>query len=107
MSAIFNFISTWFGYTGSCVFSPDATCQPFLAFIALLVAATVGLVLVVMAYRRAEERAAMTVEEQEATELEERRARSRAQLRDRIRRATMPHALRTTRPLRSELGAAV
>jgi len=108
MSAIFKFIATWFSYTGSCVFSPDATCQPFLAFVALLVAATVGLVLVVMAYRRAEERVTTTLEEEEGvSELEERRARQHAQIRERIRRATMPHALRTNRPLRGELSTAV
>jgi hypothetical protein len=100
MTAIFNFLATWFGYTGSCVFSPDATCRPFLAFVALGVAATVGLVLVLMAYRRAQQR--------EASELEARRAHARAlQAQERIRRAVLPQAIRRNPPLRSELPAAI
>ncbi|HYC46928.1 MAG TPA: hypothetical protein VED01_15740 [Burkholderiales bacterium] len=100
MTGVINFIATWFGYTGSCVFSPDATCRPFLAFVALGAAATVALVLVVLAYRRAQER--------EVSETEERRARARTlQTQERIRRAVVPHAIRTTAPLRSDLRAAV
>ena len=104
MTGIFKFIATWFGYVGSCVFSPDATCGPFVAFFALGAAATVGLVLVVMAYRRAQ--VGETAEE--TAEVEEQRERAHVlQVRERIRRAVVPNALRTNPPLRSDLRPAV
>ena len=104
MTEIFQFIATWFGYVGSCVFSPDATCGPFVAFLALGAAATCGLVLIVMAYHRAEER----VTAEQTADVEELRERARAlQVRERIRRAVVPNALRTNPPLRSDLRPAV
>ena len=99
MSGIFHFFSTWFGYVGSCVFSPDATCRPFLAFVALGAAASVGLVLLVVAYRRAHDG--------EMSELAAQRARSRGhQIHERVRRA-VPAAIRTNPPLRSGVAAVV
>ena len=50
---IFTSIETWFGYVGACAVSPDATCRPLLAFLALGAAATAALALVVIAYRTA------------------------------------------------------
>src|SRR4051812_43273821 len=46
-------VGKWFGYVGACMSAPDATCRPFLAFIALGAAACAALTLVVMAYRAA------------------------------------------------------
>ena len=59
MSIIESFslvIGKWVGYVGACMFVPDATCRPFLAFVALGVAASAALTLVVMAYRAAQQR---------------------------------------------------
>jgi hypothetical protein len=47
----FQAIGTWFGYVGSCVVAPDATCRPLLAFFALGVAAAAALTLIIIAYR--------------------------------------------------------
>ena len=72
-------IGTWFGYVGSCVASPDATCRPFLAFVALGVAATAALTLMVIAYRKNHV--------ESAAEIEERRTRERTrELQERARR---------------------
>ena len=49
-------IGKWFGFVGACMFVPDATCRPFLAFVALAAAACAALALVVMAYRAAARR---------------------------------------------------
>ena len=65
-----NFIGTWFGYVGMCLVAPDATCRPFLAFLALGAAAAVALTLVLLAYKAAQERETAQVDER-------RRARSR------------------------------
>lgn len=46
-------IGKWFGFVGACMFVPDATCRPFLAFVALAAAACAALALVLMAYRAA------------------------------------------------------
>jgi hypothetical protein len=59
----FQAIGTWFGYVGSCVIAPDATCRPFLAFLALGVAATAALTLVIIAYRSRYARESAPVEE--------------------------------------------
>jgi hypothetical protein len=77
---IFGFIGTWFGYVGSCVVSPDATCRPFLAFIALGAAAAAALTLVLMSYRRSLV--------SELAEVEESRSRARGvEISERVRRA--------------------
>jgi hypothetical protein len=74
-----NSIGTWFGYVGSCVASPDATCRPFLAFVALGVAAAAALTLMVIAYRKDHV--------QSAVDIEERRTRERTrEMQDRVRR---------------------
>ena len=59
--ALFTSIGTWFGYVGACAVSPDATCRPLLAFLALGAAAAAALALVFIAYRTAaaRERAAL------------------------------------------------
>jgi hypothetical protein len=57
-------IGRWFGYVGACMFVPDATCRPFLAFVALGAAACAALTLVVMAYRAAQPREAIGAETQ-------------------------------------------
>ena len=56
IESLFLVIGKWFGYVGACMFVPDATCRPFLAFVALGAAACAALTLVVMAYRAARER---------------------------------------------------
>lgn len=81
------FVGTWFGYVGSCLVAPDATCRPLLAFILMGAAASAALVLVIMAYRSAQAR--------ETAEIEERRARSRTlETQERVRRviAARPQA---------------
>jgi glutamine synthetase len=57
-------IGRWFGYVGACMFAPDATCRPFLAFVALAAAACAALTLVLMAYRAAQQRDSATAEPQ-------------------------------------------
>jgi len=51
-------VGKWFGFVGACMLVPDATCRPFLAFVALAAAACAALTLVVMAYRAAMRRTA-------------------------------------------------
>ena len=65
-----TFIGTWFGYVGMCTIAPDATCRPWLAFLALGVAAAAALVLVLLAYKAAQTR--------ERVEAETRRAQVRS-----------------------------
>lgn len=71
---------TWFGYVGSCLATPDATCRPFLAFILMGAAASAALTLVIMRYRavRARETAASEEHLHES---------SAAESRERVRRA--------------------
>ena len=64
---IFSFVGSWFGYVGACMVSPDATCRPFLAFLALGAAAATALTLVLIAYRTAQERETAEVEAQRST----------------------------------------
>jgi hypothetical protein len=79
IDSIFSVIGTWFGYVGSCVATPNATCTPFVSFIVLGAAATAGLALVVMAYH--------ALQREETREIEERRAKARAlATQERIRR---------------------
>jgi hypothetical protein len=51
--AFFDFIGTWFGFVLSCAASPTGACVPFLAFLALGIAAGASLVLLLLAYRSA------------------------------------------------------
>jgi hypothetical protein len=53
LESIFFMIGRWFGYVGACMITPDATCRPFLAFVALTAAASVALTLLLLAYRAA------------------------------------------------------
>lgn len=85
---LFTFIGTWFGYVGSCLVTPDATCRPFLAFILMGAAAAAALTLVIIAYRSAQAR--------QVVEAEERRAQSHTNaMQERVRRAV---AVRPTDP---------
>lgn len=80
MGSFFTFVATWFGYVGSCVVAPDATCRPFLGFILMGAAACAALTLIILAYRSAQAR--------EAAAVEERRERAQtAQTRERVRSA--------------------
>ena len=80
MESFSTFVGTWFGYVTSCAVSPDATCRPFLAFIALGAAAAAALTLAILAYRSAQSR--------EKSEIEERRTRARTiEMKERVRRA--------------------
>ena len=63
IESIFFLVGRWFGYVGACMLTPDATCRPFLAFIALGAAASAALTLVIIAYRTATRRGATTVAE--------------------------------------------
>ena len=88
--SIFHSIGTWFGYVGSCVATPDATCRPFLAFVALAVAATAALVLLVLAYNRKDSPAT-------TAEVEDNRARLRTlELQDRVRRTLAEQPVKPT-----------
>lgn len=89
---LFAFIGTWFGYVGSCVVAPHATCRPFLAFILLGAAASAALTLVIIAYRSAQTR--------ESTRIEDRRARLRtAETQERVRRAVTARSATPKAPL--------
>jgi hypothetical protein len=63
ISGFFQLIGTWFGYVGSCVASPNATCVPFVAFVGLAGAAGAALALVLLAYRSARERETREIEQ--------------------------------------------
>lgn len=56
IDSFFSSVASWFGYVGSCALSPEATCRPFLAFLALGVSAAAALALLLIAYRRASDR---------------------------------------------------
>jgi hypothetical protein len=56
IESFFFLIAKWFGYVGACIATPDATCRPFLAFLALGAASCAALTLVLMAYRAARAR---------------------------------------------------
>ena len=82
MNGLFNFVGMWFGYVGSCVVGPDATCRPFLAFLALGIAAAVALTVLLMWYRSGNRRT--------TAEVEDGRARARVQdIQARIRRRSV------------------
>lgn len=77
---LFHLIGTWFGYVGACVATPDATCRPLIAFVALGAAASAALTLVLLAYGNVQRRESADGEEQRAN------ARS-AEAQARVRRA--------------------
>ena len=56
IESFFVMIAKWFGYVGACLVVPDATCRPFMAFVALGAAACAALTLVLLAYRAAQAR---------------------------------------------------
>lgn len=92
MNGVSHFFGTWFGYVGSCVIGPDATCRPFLAFLALGVAAAVGLTLLLLWYRSAQR--------EEIAAVEEKRTRARVlDLQQRVRRRSVVQPTRV-QPLR-------
>lgn len=96
MESLLGFVGTWFGYVGSCLVAPDATCRPFLAFFALGAAASAALTLILMAYRSAQTR--------QASDIEERRTRLRATAaQERVRRAVAGRALITRPPVPAAL----
>ena len=82
---LFHLIGTWFGYVGSCVASPDATCRPLMAFIALGAAAGAALTLVLLAYAN--------VQRRESAENEDARTHARvSEARGRVRRSLAERA---------------
>ena len=85
INAFFDFVLTWFGFVGSCVASPSGACVPFLAFLALGVAAAAALTLILLAYRSAlnAHGEASTERAQRATPALHERARTRPQLNNR------------------------
>lgn len=94
----FDLIGTWFGYVGSCVAAPNATCRPFLAFIALGIAATAALTLMILAYRKRHAR--------DLAEIEERRTRERTrEMQERVHRTLAGQPV-VPKPSRGRLAAA-
>ena len=63
---LIHLVGTWFGYVGACVASPDVTCRPLIAFIALGAAASAALTLLLLAYANVQRRETAEVEEQRA-----------------------------------------
>lgn len=94
---LFDLIGTWFGYVGACVASPDATCRPLIAFIALGAAASAALTLVLLAFGNVQRRETAQIEQQRAT------ARS-LEAQQRVRRALAERA--AVKPVVSGLRAA-
>ena len=82
---LIHLVGTWFGYVGACVASPDVTCRPLIAFIALGAAASAALTLLLLAYANVQRRETAQVEEQRAN------ARS-AQTQARMRRSVAERA---------------
>ena len=79
IESLWGVIATWFGYVGSCVATPDASCGPFLAFVVLAAASAAALALVLLAYQ--------ALKRDESQEMEEQRAKARAlAAQERIRR---------------------
>ena len=83
IESFFLLFGKWFGYVGACLVVPDATCRPFLAFIALAAAATAALTLVLMAYRAAQRRESIDMQAQaplvRTAPVQERARRTRAE----------------------------
>ena len=84
IESFFTSIQTWFGFVGSCVVGPNATCRPFLGFLALAIAAGAALLLVARAYRKMH-----GDDEQRAENRRERLRQLQAQ--ERVRRAVAAH----------------
>jgi membrane protein implicated in regulation of membrane protease activity len=84
IGSFFAAVGRWFGFVGSCTIGPNATCLPFLAFVALAVASVVALLLVLRAYR-----ATQGVDERHAAEREARLLELRMQ--QRVRQAVAAH----------------
>lgn len=83
IESFFGVIATWFGYVGSCVALPDASCGPFLGFVVLAAASAGALALVLLAYQ--------ALQREESREVEEQRAKARAlAAQERIRRTVEP-----------------
>jgi membrane protein implicated in regulation of membrane protease activity len=76
IETVIGTIGTWFGFVGSCVVGPNATCRPFLAFVALAVASVVALLLVLRAYRATQGESDRQTEAR-AARLRERRTQQR------------------------------
>ncbi|HUP95998.1 MAG TPA: hypothetical protein VM164_13915 [Burkholderiales bacterium] len=92
IESFFGVIATWFGYVGSCVASPDASCWPFLAFVVLAAASAAALALVVLAYQ--------ALKRDESHEVEEQRAKARAlAAHERIRRTILARETTAATPL--------
>ena len=91
IESFFGVIATWFGYVGSCVSSPDASCGPFLAFVVLAAASAAALVLVLLAYQ--------ALKRDESQEMEEQRAKARAlAVQERIRRTVVARETSAAHP---------
>ena len=99
LESLFASIATWLGYVGSCAVAPDATCRPFLAFIALGAAASAALTLVLIAYRSARAREVSPANQPQIG------ARSQ-EVQERLRRMIAGQRLRTEPALRTGLRVA-
>jgi hypothetical protein len=94
IESFFGVIATWFGYVGSCVASPDASCRPFLAFVVLGAASAAALALVLLAYQ--------ALKRDESHEMAEQRANARAlAARERIRRTAVARETTAANPPRT------
>ena len=96
---IFAAVGTWFGYVGACAISPDATCRPLLAFLALGAAAVAALSLILIAYRK-------SVAGERATVQAERLGDGAQLLTERARRALAQPSVRRGAAVQARLAAA-
>jgi hypothetical protein len=87
VSSFFGLVSTWFGFVGSCVVGPQATCVPFLGFVALAAVSLAAFVFLVRAYR------AMGTDQTKVKAEREAQAREHA-MRDRVRRKLQANTVR-------------
>jgi membrane protein implicated in regulation of membrane protease activity len=85
IQAFFGTILRWFGFVGSCVIGPNATCVPFLAFLALAAASAAALWLVMRAYRR------LRGEDEQRVQVRAERLHQ-VRIQQRIQRAVAAHA---------------
>ena len=93
IESFFSVVGTWFGYVGSCVASPDASCRPFLAFVVLAAASAAALALVLLAYQ--------ALKRDASHEMEEQRAQARAlAAQERIRRTVVARETAAANPAR-------
>ena len=63
IGAFFGGIANWFGFVGACVVGPSGACVPFIAFVALAIAAAGALWLIARAYRSLQGDAEASAEE--------------------------------------------